>query len=77
MALPITSLPIPKATAKYLAVQNITFLSDVVNTLPWLDSYSQKDLVSQIEELKLPQNHEKLLVDVLTTNINDVSLKFV
>ncbi|XP_063687386.1 DNA repair protein RAD51 homolog 3-like isoform X2 [Bolinopsis microptera] len=73
MALPITSLPLPKATTKHLAAQNITFLSDVVQTLPWLDSYSQKDVVSQLEELNLPQSHEKLLLDVLTTNINDPS----
>ena len=75
MALPITSLPLPQSTLKYLAAQNIIHVSDMLKTLPWLDSYDQKDLASQIEALNLPQNHKDLLLDVLTTHLNNVGIE--
>ncbi|KAL5261011.1 hypothetical protein ACHWQZ_G006906 [Mnemiopsis leidyi] len=65
MTLPITSLPIPQSTVKYLSSRNIVHLSDVLKTFPWLDTYSYEDVEVQIEELNLPEVHRNLLTDFL------------
>ena len=74
MTLPITSLPIPQSTVKYLSSRNIVHLSDVLKTFPWLDTYSYEDVEVQIEELNLPEVHRNLLTDFLINHFQKASI---
>ena len=74
MALPITSLPIPQSTVRYLSNRNVVYLSDLLKTLPWLDSYNEEAVILQMEELNLPEVHRRSLTDFLINHLHQVSL---
>lgn len=72
MTFPTSSLPLPQATLRYLSSLNITHLSDVIPSLPWLECHDESKINCQIDDL--PDVHKNVLNDVCSKHLSNVSL---